>query len=76
MLPSTRTRVYPARRAASSSLAWVPLRPRTTGASTWKRVRSGRRMTSSTISSTLCWLMGRPQTGQCGTPMRAYRRRR
>ena len=28
------------------------------------------------ISSTVCWLMTRPHTGQCGTPMRAYSRRR
>ena len=29
-----------------------------------------------TIWSTVCWLMTRPHTGQCGMPMRAYRRRR
>ena len=32
--------------------------------------------TASTISSTVCWLITRPHTGQWGTPTRAYRSRR
>ena len=42
----------------------------------WARVRSRGFSTSATISSTLCWLVTRPHTGQWGTPMRAYIRRR
>ena len=52
------------------------LRWRTTGASTWNFVPSSSLSTASTISSTVCWLMTLPQTGQCGMPMRAYSRRR
>ena len=45
------------------------------GAMTWIRVPSGSAMIWSTIWSTVwCWI-SRPQTGQCGTPMRAYMRR-
>ena len=49
----------------------LTLAPRTTGASTWKRVPSGR----SRMRSTICWgvwrATGRPQFGQWGWPTRA-----
>ena len=53
-----------------------PLRSRTTGALTVNRVPSGSASTCSTIWSRLCPAIGRPQTGQCGRPTRAYSRRR
>ena len=48
----------------------------TTGASTWKRVRSGSSRRRSTICCGLWRVIGSPQTGQCGRPARAKRRRR
>ena len=45
-----------------------PLRPRTTGASTWKRVPSGSSSSWSTICCGVCLATGSPQTGQCGRP--------
>ncbi len=48
--------------------SWVPLRPRTTGARTWKRVPGG----SWAIWSTICWAdwawTSRPHWGQWGCP--------
>ncbi len=39
--PSIRTRLNPLWATSASSFSYSPLRPRTTGASTWKRVPSG-----------------------------------
>ena len=47
---------------------YSPLRPRTTGASTWNLVPSSSSSTRSTICCGLCRAIGRPQTGQCGLP--------
>ena len=63
----------PARRAACS---YSPLRPRTTGASTWNLVPSGSSITWSTIWSGVWRPIGRPHLGQCGCPTRAYSTRR
>ena len=68
--PSMRARTYPCAARSASSDSYSPLRPRTTGASTWKRVPSG----SLSTRSTICWGVWRstrvPSFGQCGTPMR------
>ena len=74
--PSTLTRVNPSRRSSSSTSRNSPLRSRTTGAFTVNRVPWGSASTCSTIWSRLCPAIGRPQTGQCGRPTRAYSRRR
>ena len=47
--PSIRARTKPCPERSSSSVSYSPLRPRTTGASTWKRVPSGSSRTRSTI---------------------------
>ena len=41
-----------------------------------KRVPSGMARMLSMMESTVCCLISLPQTGQCGTPQRAYKRRR
>ncbi len=69
--PSTSTRVNPSARSCSNSLPYSPLRPRTTGATTLKRVPGSSSQMWSTICCTLCPEMGRPQVGQCGWPTRA-----
>ncbi len=74
--PSTFTRVNPSPRSSSSSFPYSPLRPRTTGASTMKRVPSSSVITWSMICSADCPSIGRPQMWQCGLPIRAHSRRR
>ncbi|GMA39469.1 hypothetical protein GCM10025883_15140 [Mobilicoccus caccae] len=49
----------------------LPLRPLTSGASTWNRVRSGSSSSRSTICCGLCRVIGSPHVGQCGRPARA-----
>ena len=71
MLPSTITRTYPLFLVLSNSFWCSPLRPLTTGARSWIRVRSGSAITASTIWSIVCLVMARPHFGQCGIPMRA-----
>ena len=51
-----------------SSSVYSPLRPRTTGASTWNLVPSSSSSTRSTICCGVCRAIGRPQIGQCGLP--------
>ena len=51
---------------------YSPLRPRITGASTWKRVPSSQRRAPGRRSAAgVCRAIGSPQTGQCGRPARA-----
>ena len=59
--PSTFTRVKPSARSSSKSFPYSPLRPRTTGASTMKRVPSGSIITWSMICSADWAAIGRPQ---------------
>ena len=59
--PSTFTRVKPSARSSSKSLPYSPLRPRTTGASTMKRVPSSSVITWSTICSADWAAIGWPQ---------------
>ena len=74
--PSTRARENPLTWSSRSSSVYSPLRPRTTGASTWNLVPSSSSSTRSTICCGVCLAIGRPQTGQCGLPTRAYSSRR
>ena len=76
MLPSTITRTYPLFFACSKIFSCLPFLPRTTGASSWILLLSGSSMIRSTIWSTLCFSITRPQFGQWGIPIRAYKRRR
>ncbi len=69
--PSTLTRVNPSARSVSNTSLYSPLRSRTTGAFTVNFVPAGSLSTWSTICSTDWPAIGRPQTGQCGRPMRA-----
>ena len=75
-VPSTRAREYPFTCSSRSSSVYSPLRPRITGASTWNRVPSSSSSTRSTICCGVCRAIGRPHTGQCGRPTRAYSNRR
>ncbi len=75
-VPSTRTRANPLDCRSVNSLAYSPLRSRATGASTWNRVPSGSARIRSTICWGVCFVIGSPQTGQCGWPIRAQSRRR
>ena len=59
--PSTFTRVKPSERSSSSCLPYSPLRPRTIGARTMKRVPSSRPMIWSMICSADWAAIGRPQ---------------
>ena len=59
--PSIRARGYPLRASSCRSFSYSPLRPRTTGASTWNRVPSGSSITWSTICSGVWRPIGRPQ---------------
>ena len=59
--PSTFTRVKPSARSSSKSLPYSPLRPRTIGARTMKRVSSASVITWSTICSADCAAIGWPQ---------------
>ncbi len=69
--PSTRAREYPLACRSRSISVYSPLRPRTTGASTWNLAPSSSSSTLSTICCGLCLAIGRPQIGQCGLPTRA-----
>ncbi len=71
-----RTRVKPSARSSSRSLPYSPLRPRTIGAITMKRVPSGSSITWSMICSADCPTIGRPQMWQWGLPTRDHSRRR
>ena len=66
-----RTRTKPCFANSRSSFLYSPLRPRTTGDSTWMRVPSGSACTRSHICFTVCAWIGLPQFTQCGTPIRA-----
>ena len=69
--PSMRARTKPWPAMSASNVSYSPLRPLTTGASTWNRVPSGRPMMRSTICCGV-WRCSRvPSFGQCCTPMRA-----
>ena len=59
--PSMRARTKPSACRSSSSVSYSPLRPRTTGASTWNRVPSG----SSASRSTICWGVWRSSRTPC-----------
>ncbi len=74
--PSTRARLYPLVCSSRNRSAYSPLRSRITGASTWKRVPSSSSSTRSTICCGAWREIGRPHSGQCGRPARAYRSRR
>ena len=74
--PSTRARENPFSWSSRSSSVYSPLRPRTTGASTWNRVPSSTSSSRSTICCGVCRAIGRPQIGQCGLPTLAYSSRR
>ena len=76
MVPSTRAREYPLICISRSSSPYSPLRPRTTGASTWNLVPSSSSSTRSTICCGVCRAIGLPQIGQCGLPILAYSSRR
>ena len=69
--PSTFMRVKPSRTISSNRSLYSPLRSRTTGALTVKRVPSSSRSTWSTIVSIDWPVIGLPQIGQCGRPTRA-----
>ncbi len=74
--PSTLARAKPSERSSSSCLPYSPLRPRTIGAMTMKRVPSGSSIAWSMICSADWPAIGLPQMWQCGWPMRAHSRRR
>ncbi len=74
--PLTLARLNPWDCRLRNSSMYSPLRPRMTGASTWKRVPSSSCSTRSTICCGVCRSIGDPQTGQCGRPARANRSRR
>ena len=67
--PLTRTRTYPCRRRSKKSFRYSPLRPRTTGASTSRRLPAGSVSTRSTICCTVCAAMTSPHSGQWGMPI-------
>ncbi len=69
--PSTLTRLNPSAVRCSKTSLYSPLRSRTTGALTVKRVPGSSWRIWSTIDSWLWPEIGRPQTGQCGLPIRA-----
>ena len=69
--PLTRAREKPWVWSWRKSSTYSPLRPRMTGASTWKRRPSSSDMILSTICCGVCRSMGAPQVGQCGRPARA-----
>ena len=74
--PSTRARENPLVCSSRISSPYSPLRPRTTGASTWNLVPSSISSSRSTICCGLCRAIGLPHTGQCGLPILAYSSRR
>ena len=69
--PSTRARLKPWDWRLRKSSMYSPLRPRITGASTWKRVPSSSWSTRSTICCGVWRSMGAPHSGQWGRPARA-----
>jgi hypothetical protein len=69
--PSTRARENPLVCSSRISSVYSPLRPLTTGASTWNRVPSSSSSSRSTICCGLCRAIGLPHTGQCGLPILA-----
>ena len=69
--PFTRARENPWVWSWRNRSTYSPLRPRITGASTWKRAPSSRVRIRSTICCGVCREMGAPQVGQCGRPARA-----
>ena len=75
-VPSTRARAKPLDCSSAKRSTYSPLRPRTTGASTWNRVPSSIASTRSTICCGVCLEIAEPQIGQCGSPARAKSRRR
>lgn len=74
--PSTRARLYPLVCSSPKRSTNSPLRSRTSGESTWKRLPSGSSRTLSTMACGDCRVMGRPHSGQCGLPTRAKSSRR
>lgn len=76
VVPSTRARLYPLAWRSAKRSTNSPLRSRTSGESTWKRLPSGRPSTLSTMACGDWREIGRWQTGQCGLPIRAKSRRR
>ncbi len=74
--PSTRARAYPLDWRSAKRSTNSPLRSRTTGLSTWKRVPSASSSTRSTMACGDCLAIGRAQCGQCGLPIRANSSRR
>ena len=73
--PSIRTRTNPLFLAWSNTFTCSPFRPRTTGARSWIFDLPGSSMIWSTIWSIVCFLISLPHLGQCGIPIRAYKRR-
>ena len=69
--PLTRARLNPCDCRLRNSSTYSPLRPRMTGASTWKRVPSSSCRMRSTICWGVCRSIGEPHSGQCGRPARA-----
>ena len=76
VVPSTSTLAKPCVCSERNKSTNSPLRSRTTGASTWKRVPSGICRIWSTICCGVWRDTGLPHFGQCGSPIRAYNRRR
>ena len=66
--PSTRARLKPCCWSWRKSSTYSPLRPRMTGASTWKRRPSSSARTRSTICCGVCRSIGAPQVGQWARP--------
>ena len=69
--PLTRARLKPSVWSCRNSSTYSPLRPRMTGARTWKRAPSSRVRILSTICCGVWRSIGAPQTGQWGRPARA-----
>ena len=68
ILPSILTRTKPERRTLSKSFSCFPFFPLTTGAKSCIFVPSSRFIRRSTISSTVCFLISLPHSGQWGIP--------
>ncbi len=74
--PSTLARLYPLVCRSAKRSTNSPLRSRTSGESTWKRLPSGRPRTLSTMACGDWREMGRLHSGQCGLPILAKSSRR
>lgn len=74
--PSTRARLYPLVWRSAKRSTNSPLRSRTSGESTWKRLPSSSSSTRSTMACGDCREIGRRHSGQCGLPIRAKSSRR